>query len=105
VALPLLCCPCDNAESGTEEQYRLVWRAVDGLEIPLFGIPGDHDVHTGSLDLFRNYLEPRPIRAVFAGDYRCLCLDAVDRAAGVGRPDAFGLQARRPPRPPAREAR
>src|ERR1700693_4540393 len=46
--------PGDNAENGTEEQYWLVLHAVSGLEI----IPGDHDVHTGSLDLFRRYLEP-----------------------------------------------
>jgi Icc protein len=84
--------PGDNAENGTEEQYRLVRRAVDGLEIPLFVIPGDHDVHSGSLDLFRRYLEPRPFRAVSAGGYRCLFLDAVDRAVEVGRPGAFGLR-------------
>jgi Icc protein len=83
--------PGDNVENGTEEQYWLVRDAVNGLGIPLFVIPGDHDVHTGSLDLFRRYLEPRPVRAVYAGDYRCLFLDAVDQAVEVGKPGAFGL--------------
>jgi 3',5'-cyclic-AMP phosphodiesterase len=83
--------PGDNAENGTEEQYRLVQRAVNRLNIPLFVIPGDHDVHTGSLDLFRRYLEPRPVCALSAGDYLCLFLDAVDRAVKVGEPGAFGL--------------
>jgi 3',5'-cyclic-AMP phosphodiesterase len=71
--------------------FGLVRDAVNGLEIPLFVIPGDHDVHTGSLDLFQRYLEPRPVRAVYAGDYRCLFLDAVDQAVEVGKPGAFGL--------------
>jgi 3',5'-cyclic-AMP phosphodiesterase len=84
--------PGDNVENGTEEQYWLVRHAVNGLEIPLFVIPGDHDVQTGSLDLFRRYLEPRPVCAVSAGDYRCLFLDAVDRAVEVGKPGAFGLR-------------
>jgi 3',5'-cyclic-AMP phosphodiesterase len=84
--------PGDNAENGTEEQYRLVRHAIDGLEIPLFIIPGDHDVHTGSLDFFRRYLEPRPVRAVSAGDYRCIFLDAVNQAVEVGKPGAFGLR-------------
>jgi 3',5'-cyclic-AMP phosphodiesterase len=84
--------PGDNAEHGTEEQYRLVRRAVDGLYVPLFAISGDHDVQTGNLDLFRRYLEPRPIRSVSAGDYRCLFLDAVDRAVEVGAPGVFGLR-------------
>src|SRR5712691_10895543 len=84
--------PGDNAENGTEEQYRLVRRAVDRMEIPLFVIPGDHDVQTGSLDLFRRYLDLQPVRAVSAGEYRCLFLDAVDRAAVIGKPGAFGLR-------------
>lgn len=84
--------PGDNAEKGTEDQYRLVRRAVDELTIPLFVIPGDHDVHTGSLDLLRRYLEPNPVRAITAGEYRCIFLDAVDNAAKVGKPGAFGLR-------------
>ena len=84
--------PGDNAEKGTEEQYRLVRRAVDRLVIPLFVISGDHDVHTGNLDLFRRYLEPNPVRALTAGEYRLIFLDAVDHAAEVGKPGAFGLR-------------
>jgi Icc protein len=84
--------PGDNAEKATEEQYRLVRRAVDKLGIALFIISGDHDVHTGSLDLLRRYLEPNPVRAVTAGEYRLIFLDAVDNAAEVGEPGAFGLR-------------
>jgi 3',5'-cyclic AMP phosphodiesterase CpdA len=84
--------PGDNAEKGTEDQYRLVRRSVDKLVIPLFVISGDHDVHTGSLNLLRRYLEPNPVRAVTAGEYRLIFLDAVDNAAEVGEPGAFGLR-------------
>jgi 3',5'-cyclic-AMP phosphodiesterase len=84
--------PGDNAEKGKEDQYRLVRRAVDKLDIPLFVISGDHDVHTGSLGLLRRYLEPNPVRAVTAGEYRLIFLDAVDNAAEVGKPGAFGLR-------------
>lgn len=48
--------------------------------------------HTGSLDLFRRYLDPRPARAVSAGDYHCVFVDAVDQAVEVGKPGAFGLR-------------
>jgi Icc protein len=84
--------PGDNAEKGTEEQYRLVRRAVDKLDIPLFVISGDHDIQTGSLNLLRRYLEPSPVRAVTAGEYHLIFLDAVDNAAEVGEPGAFGLR-------------
>jgi 3',5'-cyclic-AMP phosphodiesterase len=83
--------PGDNAEDGTEQQFWLVRCAANALEIPLFVIAGDHDVHTGSLDFFRRCLEPRPVCAVSAGDYLCLFLDPVDRAVELGKPGAFGL--------------
>jgi 3',5'-cyclic-AMP phosphodiesterase len=50
--------PGDNTDDGVEDQYRLVRAAVERLVIPLYVIPGDHDIKTGSLDLFRTYLEP-----------------------------------------------
>lgn len=59
--------PGDNADDGTEDQYRLVQAAVGGLAIPLHVIPGDHDIKTGSLDLFRRYLEPEPVQSFAAG--------------------------------------
>ena len=50
--------PGDNAEDGTAEQFSLVARTIDRLEIPLEIIPGDHDAKSGSLDLYRQWLEP-----------------------------------------------
>ena len=79
--------PGDNTDDGTEDQYRLVRAAVDQLTIPLHVIPGDHDIKTGSLDLFRRYLEPEPLQSCSAGPYQCIFLNSVD--SGVTK--RFGL--------------
>jgi 3',5'-cyclic-AMP phosphodiesterase len=79
--------PGDNADDGTEDQYRLVQAAVDRLTIPLHVIPGDHDIRTGSLDLFRSYLEPEPVQSFATGSYQCIFLNSV--AADSGK--RFGL--------------
>jgi 3',5'-cyclic-AMP phosphodiesterase len=79
--------PGDNADDGIEDQYRLVQAAVDRLAIPLHVIPGDHDIKTGSLDLFRSYLEPEPVQSFAAGSYQCIFLNSV----AVGRGVRFGL--------------
>jgi Icc protein len=79
--------PGDNTEDGTEDQYRLVRAAIDQLAISLCAIPGDHDIKTGNLDMFRQYLEAEPVRTVVAGPYHCIFLNSVD--SGVKR--RFGL--------------
>lgn len=81
--------PGDNADDGTEDQYRLVQAAVGRLTIPLHVIPGDHDIKTGSLDLFRGYLEAEPVQSFAAGLYQCIFLNSVDSSSkkrfGLGR--------------------
>jgi Icc protein len=79
--------PGDNAEDGTVEQFALVARTIDRLEIPLEIIPGDHDAKSGSLDLYRQWLEPELWRARSVGGYRCVFLNARDN----GKPKGFGF--------------
>jgi len=78
--------PGDNADDGTEEQYRLVKHAVDALRVPLHILPGDHDRKPGSLDAFYKVLGAERLpNAITVSGYRCLFLDIV--SAGAGGPD------------------
>ncbi len=70
--------PGDNADHGREEQYRLLRRALDGLRLPIHALPGDHDIQSGSLDLFKQYLEPGLPKSFVAGRCRCVFLNSVD---------------------------
>lgn len=70
--------PGDNAEHGTASEYALVRRAVDMLRMPLFAIAGDHDLHSGSLDLFRRYLAPHPHYAFSLSGHRLLFLNTME---------------------------
>lgn len=70
--------PGDNVDSGSEDEYQLVKPIVDRLAIPLYAIPGDHDMKTGSLDLFRAYLEPEPVQSFVSGPYRCVFLNSLN---------------------------
>src|SRR5882672_1506650 len=78
--------PGDNADDGTEDQFRLVEHAVDGLRIPLHILPGDHDRKPGNLDAFYNVLGAERLpKAITVSGYRSLFLDIV--SAGTGGPD------------------
>src|SRR5216683_2669966 len=78
--------PGDNADDGTEEQFRLVKHAVDGLRAPLHILPGDHDRKPGSLDAFYKVLGAERLpKAITVSCHRCLFLDIV--SAGTGGPD------------------
>jgi 3',5'-cyclic AMP phosphodiesterase CpdA len=79
--------PGDNAEDGTEQQFALVRRTIDRLEIPLEILPGDHDAKSGNLDLYQQWLEPELWRARSVGGYRCIFLNARDN----GKPKGFGF--------------
>jgi 3',5'-cyclic-AMP phosphodiesterase len=70
--------PGDNTENGTEEQYELLRTALAWLQIPVHIIPGDHDVKSGSLEVFRKYLASDLYRSFRLGDYHLVFLDAVD---------------------------
>lgn len=70
--------PGDNAEDGTEEQYRLVRSAVEEIQAPVFIIPGDHDRKLGTLELFRRHLREEPRQSISLGPYRIIFLNALD---------------------------
>jgi hypothetical protein len=38
--------PGDNADNGSEGQYRLLRRALDDLRLPIHALPGDHDIQS-----------------------------------------------------------
>ena len=76
--------PGDNADDGSEEQYKLVRNALGRLQVPVQVITGDHDRTGGSLDLFKQYLETELYRAVDCRGFRLLFLNALDgKTAGV----------------------
>ena len=79
--------PGDNADDGTQEQYRLIRRAIRQLRIPLEIRTGDHDRKSGTLDAYARALEPRLWRSRTFGAYRCLFLNSLDGP----RKDAFDL--------------
>jgi predicted phosphodiesterase len=81
--------PGDNADAGSAAQYALIRRGLDGLNIPLHVIPGDHDRKPGDLRGFYQGLGVKRLPyGITAGGYRCLFLDVVSQ--GSGGPD-FGL--------------
>ena len=79
--------PGDNAGNGREEQYRLLHHALHGLQLPIHALPGDHDIQGGSLDLFKQYLEPGLPKSFVAGGCRCVFLNSVniEGKEGFGR--------------------
>jgi 3',5'-cyclic AMP phosphodiesterase CpdA len=78
--------PGDNADDGTEEQFRLVKHAIDALRTPLHILPGDHDRKPGRLDAFYEVLAAERLpKAITVSGHRCLFLDIV--SAGTGGPD------------------
>jgi len=83
--------PGDNADDGSAAQYALIRRGLDGLNIPLHVIPGDHDRKAGELRAFYQGLgvERLPY-GIIIGGCRCLFLDVVSH--GSGGPD-FALGA------------
>ncbi len=70
--------PGDNADGGTEDQYKLVKAALDRLKIPVHIITGDHNRKSGTLAPFQQYLEPDLYRSLDLGGLRFLFLDAMD---------------------------
>lgn len=78
--------PGDNADDGTDAQFRLVREAVAPLRLPVHILPGDHDFKPRTLEAFHTVLGARPLPyAETMGGHRCLFLDAV--SAGTGGPD------------------
>jgi Icc protein len=72
--------PGDNADDGTAEQYRLLRPALNRLKLPVKIITGDHDRKAGTLDCFREYLEPEVFRSERIRNFGLLFLNAMDGA-------------------------
>ena len=72
--------PGNNADDGAEAQYQLLHKTLTHLRVPVHAITGDHDRKTGSLDLFRRYLEPDLYRAIDLRGFQLLFLNAMDGA-------------------------
>ncbi len=78
--------PGDNADDGTEAQFRLVRDAVAPLPMPLHVLAGDHDFKHRVLDAFHDVLGAERLpKVVTVAGHRCLFLDVV--SAGTGGPD------------------
>lgn len=82
--------PGDNANDSTESQYQLIKQATDKLRVPLYAVPGDHDLKSGSLALFQKYMEAPPWRSFSTGPYHFIFLNALDASprGGFGLSDA-----------------
>ncbi len=70
--------PGDNADDGTEAQYEILVRALEKLDLPLHVLPGDHDIQSGNLDLFKRFLEASLPKSFVVGGRRCVFLNSVD---------------------------
>jgi predicted phosphodiesterase len=85
-ALDFVVLPGDNADNGLPIQYKWVATALKMLSVPVYCIPGDHDMEQKSLAAFYGQLqdESLPISKVIRG-VRCLFLDMC--GTGSGGPD------------------
>lgn len=87
IAFALL--PGDNADDAEEDEYQLVQAAVSRCRFPVQAIPGDHDIVTGDLNLFRRYLSDTVYRTLAVDDQRFIFLNSV----AEWHPPVFGLGA------------
>jgi 3',5'-cyclic-AMP phosphodiesterase len=78
--------PGDNADNGLQAQYALAATALKMLSVPVYAIPGDHDMEQGNLDAFYAGLVSHtlPLALTIKGN-RCLFLDFC--SYGGGGPD------------------
>ena len=68
--------PGDNANDDTEAEYQLIKQATDQLQVPLYAIPGDHDLKSG-LANYNKYLEPVDYQSFSAGGYHFAFLNVM----------------------------
>ena len=85
-ALDFVVLPGDNADNGLPIQYKWVATALKMLSVPVYIIPGDHDMEQKSLAAFYQTLpvESLPLSRCIRG-VRCLFLDI--SGPGSGGPD------------------
>jgi Icc protein len=78
--------PGDNADNGLPAQYALAATALKMLSVPVYVLPGDHDMEQGSLDAFYAGLQAHALpMALTVRGSRCLFLDF--SGSGGGGPD------------------
>ena len=77
--------PGDNANHGTEAQYRGIAQAMTALALPWHVLAGDHDYEPGDLGAMHGITRRLAPYSEQINGYRCLFLDIV--SAGKGGPD------------------
>jgi 3',5'-cyclic-AMP phosphodiesterase len=60
--------PGDNAQNGSEQEYVLVKGLAAEIWLPVYAMVGDHDAHSGSLDLFSKYLSSQTYYGIDIGN-------------------------------------
>ncbi len=68
--------PGDNANDDTEAEYQLIKQATDQLQVPLYSVPGDHDLKSG-LTNYNKYMEPVDYQSFTADKYHFVFLDVM----------------------------
>jgi hypothetical protein len=68
--------PGDNVFDHTESAYRLIKKATDELQVPLYAVPGERDHKKGTL-LYNKYLEPVNYQSFSADMYHFVFLDVM----------------------------
>lgn len=81
------CLPGDNANDSLESEYQLIRQATDQLRVPLYAVPGDHDLKSGSLALYQKYMEPVAWQSSSIDRYHLVFLNGLDASPSGG----FGL--------------
>jgi Icc protein len=86
----------DLTDNGLAEEYALLRALFDGLEIPLFVIPGNHDEVEPLVEMLDNHTYlPRdggPLQYVIEGDVRLVAVDTTRPGYHEGMLDADRLQ-------------
>lgn len=67
--------PGDNANDGVTSEYQLVHGVVQNLQVPLKGVPGDHD-KKGQIADFEQYIYPKNPDSFNIGNYHFALLDS-----------------------------
>jgi 3',5'-cyclic-AMP phosphodiesterase len=65
----------DNAQNALLEEYVHVQHFLHRLIRPVYTLPGDHDVFTGSLNRYQEYLTPYPYYFLELGAYQPIFLN------------------------------
>ncbi len=68
--------PGDNANDDTEAEYQLIKQATDQLQVPLYSVPGDHDLKSG-LTNYNKYMEPVNYQSFTVDKYHFVFLDVM----------------------------